>query len=153
MSSTRSRRKPNGPRGATSRSLGRASARSSASSAAEPAGSGKRATERARRPFVEDAALSAQVTSSSGNVFADLGFPPTEAENLRVRAELIAALRGVIAQRGLTQVRAAELLGVTQPRISDLARGKVEPFSIDALVNMLARAGLAVHLRLRPLAA
>ena len=153
MSSTRSRRKPGAPRGATSRLPGRASGRSSAGGIAEAARSGKRSTGRARRPPVEDPALSARATPSGGNIFADLGFPPAEAENLRLRAELIAALRGVIAERELTQSRAAEVFGVTQPRVSDLVRGKIELFSIDALVNMLARAGLAVHLRLRLVAA
>ena len=54
------------------------------------------------------------------------------------------AMRQVIEQRRLTQVQAAELLGVTQPRISDLMRGKIDLFSIDTLVSMLAAAGMHV---------
>jgi predicted XRE-type DNA-binding protein len=90
--------------------------------------------------------MRATVRPSSGNVFKDLGFPPREAENLRVRAALMAALRKLIQDRGLTQAAAAGVLGVTQPRVSDLVRGRIELFSIDALVSMLANAGLRVRL-------
>lgn len=89
-----------------------------------------------------------KLTRSTGNVFADLGFDAREAEHLRIRSTLVAALREVIARRELTQVRAAELLGVTQPRISDLVRGRIELFSIDTLVEMLARAGVQVDVRI-----
>jgi predicted XRE-type DNA-binding protein len=92
------------------------------------------------------------IVRSSGNVFEDLGFAPEEAEHLRIRSALMATLRQVIEDRGLTQVKAATLLGVTQPRISDLMRGKIDLFSIDTLVDMLARAGLKVKLRVAQLA-
>lgn len=85
--------------------------------------------------------MSAKLTHSSGNVFADLGFTKEEAENLKVRSALMAQLRAVLVEEGLTQARAAKLFGVTQPRVSDLVRGKIELFSIDALVNMLAASG------------
>ena len=81
---------------------------------------------------------------SSGNVFRDLGFSSEEAENLRIRSEMMVRLARVIDDRGLTQAEAARILGVTQPRVSDLVRGKVDLFSIDMLVNMLAKAGLQV---------
>lgn len=81
---------------------------------------------------------------SSGNVFEDLGFSTGEAANLKLRSELMAALRRVIEDSGLTQAAAAQLLGVTQPRVSDLMRGKIDLFSIDALVNMLAATGAEV---------
>lgn len=87
------------------------------------------------------------IRKTSGNVFADLGFGPEEAEHLRIRSTLMGALRQVIEDRQWTQVRAAELLGVTQPRISDLVRGRIDRFSIDTLVDLLARAGLQVELR------
>lgn len=87
-----------------------------------------------------------EITPSSGNVFQDLGFPPEEAENLKIRSTLMISIRKLIESRGLKQAEAAELFGVTQPRISDLVRGKVELFSIDGLVNMLAHAGLRVEL-------
>lgn len=86
-------------------------------------------------------------THGSGNVFRDLGFSPVEAEHLRVRAELMLAIEKLIGRRKLSQAQAARLLGVTQPRISDLVRGRLHRFSIDALVDMLARAGVKVHLK------
>ena len=85
---------------------------------------------------------------SSGNVFHDLGFGPNEAESLRLRAELMIEVTRLIHARKLTQSAAANLFGVTQPRISDLMRGKIDLFSIDTLVSMLARAGIRVELRL-----
>ena len=81
---------------------------------------------------------------SSGNVFRDLGFSSEEAENLRIRSEMMVRLTRVIEDRGLTQVEAARIFGATQPRVSDLVRGKIELFSIDMLVNMLCKAGLQV---------
>ena len=90
----------------------------------------------------------ARVTASSGNVFLDIGFPPGEAEHLLVRSRLMMAIEQLIKARGLTQTRAARLFGVSQPRVSDLARGRIELFSIDALVEMLGRAGIRVSLRL-----
>lgn len=86
------------------------------------------------------------IIPSSGNIFADLGFAPDEAEHLKLRAQLMAAVRQVIEQRQLTQAQAAKLLGVTQPRISDLIRGKIDLFSMDMLVSMLAQAGMHVEL-------
>jgi len=86
------------------------------------------------------------VTPSSGNVFADLGFAPDEAEHLKLRAQLMAAVRQVIERRQLTQAQAAKLFGVTQPRISNLMRGKIDLFSMDMLVSMLAQAGVHVGL-------
>lgn len=87
-----------------------------------------------------------EITPSSGNVFMDLGFSVEEAENLKIRSSLMISIRKLIESRGLKQTEAAELFGVTQPRISDLVRGKMELFSIDGLVNMLAHAGLRVEL-------
>jgi predicted XRE-type DNA-binding protein len=87
------------------------------------------------------------VTPVGGNVFADLGFAPEEAENLKVRSDLMIEIRKIIEDRGLRQTQAAELFGVTQPRISELVRGKIDQFSIDALVNMLAHAGFHVEVR------
>jgi len=81
-----------------------------------------------------------------GNVFADIGFPPAEAENLLLRSRLMTAVMQIIGRRHLTQARAAKLFGVSQPRISDLNRGKIDRFTVDALVNMLAHAGVKVRL-------
>lgn len=79
-----------------------------------------------------------------GNVFRDLGYSPEDADNLRVRSELMISLTGLIESRGLTQAQAAKLLGVTQPRISDLMRGKIQLFSVDGLIEMLGHAGAQV---------
>lgn len=76
------------------------------------------------------------ITPSSGNVFADLGFGPEEAEHLRIRSDLMIALRRLIEDRRLTQADAARVFGVTQPRISNLVRGRINLFSIDTLVDM-----------------
>src|SRR5205807_6578152 len=91
-----------------------------------------------------------KLTRSSGNVFRDLGFSPDEAEYLKVRAELMANLQKVITARGLKQAEAAELLGVTQPRISDLMRGRIDLFSIDTLIDMLAKLGIRATVVLHP---
>ena len=85
-------------------------------------------------------------TRSSGNVFSDLGFPSEEAEYLKIRSFLMIHLRKTIEAKGMKQAEAAKLLGVTQPRVSDLYKGKIHLFSIDTLVDMLAHAG--VHIRL-----
>jgi predicted XRE-type DNA-binding protein len=88
----------------------------------------------------------AHITLAGGNVFADPGFSESEAANLKVRAQLMRKLRDVIVE--LTQVEAANLLGVAQPRVSDLKRGKIGLFTIDSLVNMLACAGITVRVSL-----
>jgi predicted XRE-type DNA-binding protein len=85
-----------------------------------------------------------KITPSSGNVFADLGFSEEEAEHLRLRSTLMIEIRKLIEGRGLTQAEAAKLFGVTQPRISNLVRGRIDLFSLDTLVGMLARAGVHV---------
>ena len=95
-------------------------------------------TRRAARP---------KIRRSSGNVFADLGFEREEAEHLRIRSALMATVRQVISDGGMTQSEAAALFNVTQPRISDLMRGKIDLFSIDTLVEMLSRAGVRIELR------
>ena len=71
---------------------------------------------------------------------------PREAANLRARSELMIALKEHIQASKMTQARAAKLLGVTQPRISDLMRGKIDLFSLETLIDMLARAGAHVKL-------
>jgi predicted XRE-type DNA-binding protein len=73
---------------------------------------------------------------------------PAEAENMKLRSKLMIALKELIARDKLTQARAAKLFGVTQPRISDLMRGKIDLFSLDMLVNMLATAGMRVDVRI-----
>ena len=96
----------------------------------------------------KERAEDARLTRSSGNIFIDIGFPPEQAAHLLIRSDLMIALSTIIKERGLTQTRAARLLDVTQPRVSDLMRGRIELFSIDALVEMLGRAGVGVSVRL-----
>jgi predicted XRE-type DNA-binding protein len=79
---------------------------------------------------------------SSGNVFADLGFDPAEAEVMKLRAEVMIRIERLLKTRGWTQAEAARHLGVTQPRVSRLLKGKWEDFSLDMLLTLAARAGL-----------
>lgn len=72
---------------------------------------------------------------------------PAQAENMKLRSALMMALEKRIRDHGWTQAEAARQLGVTQPRVSDLMRGKINVFAIDTLVNMLTAAGLHVEMR------
>lgn len=74
---------------------------------------------------------------------------PAEVDNMRLRSELMMALKAHITRTEMSQAQAAKLFGVTQPRVSDLMRGKINLFGIDALVNMAAAAGLHVEMRVR----
>jgi len=85
----------------------------------------------------------------SDNVFRDLGFKESEAQNLLLRADLMIAIQRSISNAGLSQTAAAKKLGVTQPRLSDLYRHRIRRFSLDALVTLAARAGLAVRMTVR----
>jgi predicted XRE-type DNA-binding protein len=81
-----------------------------------------------------------RITRGSGNVFLDLGFPPHEAAVMLLRCELAEALRKWMAREGLTQAQAAKRLGVVQPRLSEIARNKVDKLSLDYLVGLCAKA-------------
>lgn len=83
---------------------------------------------------------------TKGSVLDDLGFDTTEASNLKMRAALMHAIEEELAKQDLTQAQASKLLKVSQPRISDLKRGKMHLFTIDMLVNMLTKLGKPVHL-------
>jgi predicted XRE-type DNA-binding protein len=72
---------------------------------------------------------------------------PAEAENMKLRSALMMALEQHIRTKGWTQAEAARRLGVTQPRVSDLLRGKINLFALDTLVNMVSAAGLRVEVR------
>ena len=87
-----------------------------------------------------------KVTRSSGNVFRDLGFGREEAEHLVIRSELMIKIEKLLKARGLTQSEAARIMRVSQPRVSDLLRGRLDLFSTDALIDMLARLGVSVRL-------
>lgn len=100
---------------------------------------------------------SARVTPAGGNVFADLGFEPAEAQALRaqsqriisdkiaIKEKLMGELAQWIATENLKQADAAQILGVTRPRVSDVINRKTPKFTIDALVDMLARTGKRVE--------
>lgn len=90
------------------------------------------------------------MTKSSGNVFADLGFSAEEAQNLQLRSQSMMAVAQWYEASGLTQADAAKALGVTQPRLNQLLKGKINEFSLDALVNMATRAGMRVGLTIKP---
>jgi predicted XRE-type DNA-binding protein len=91
--------------------------------------------------------MTTAIQESSGSVFTDLGFEPAEALKLKVRSDLMIEISKLIEERGLTQTAAAELLQVTQPRVSDLVRGKIDRFSVDRLIEMLGHAGVNVSFR------
>ena len=82
-------------------------------------------------------------------VWEALGRTPEMAAHLKSRADLMLVLTDHIKKQGWTQVEAAKRLGVTQPRISELVRGKFSAFGLDLLVTMLARAGMAVDIRVK----
>src|SRR4051794_28224304 len=88
------------------------------------------------------------IEESSGNVFADLGLK--DPEELLAKAELVHRINQIIAERKLTQVRAAKLLGIDQPKVSALLRGKLDGFSIDRLFRFLNALGRDVEISVRP---
>lgn len=83
-----------------------------------------------------------------GNVFIDLGFDLAEAEVMKLRAEVMIRMEQLVKAKGWTQAEAAHRLGVTQPRISRLLKGKWEDFSLDMLLTLATRAGLKPSLKL-----
>lgn len=83
------------------------------------------------------------------NVFDATEDHAESAQNLKVRASLMAELASYLSKSGMTQAEAARRLGVSQPRVSDLVRGKIDLFSIDALVNMLSALDLRIDVRVR----
>jgi predicted XRE-type DNA-binding protein len=135
MYSTRSKRKPKKRPSMTSRLVG---------SGIERPSKGRRAGDDTRKT---------KITRGSDNVFEDVGFAAEEAANLRIRADLLLDLREHIRARGWTQAEAAAFFGETQPRISNLLKGEISRFSIDKLINMLARAGIRVRLETKQRAA
>ena len=92
---------------------------------------------------------SAMIERGSGNVFIDLGFSPEEAANLTLRSKLMLVLKDAIKERGWTQQQAAKELGIHQPRVSDLTKGHLSEFSLDALVCLVQKLGYDVELTLK----
>ena len=83
---------------------------------------------------------------TKGSIFEDLGFDEPSAANLKIRAALMRVVEEELSKKNMTQAQAAKLLGVSQPRISDLRRGKLHLFTIDVLVNILVKLGKPVSL-------
>ncbi len=89
-----------------------------------------------------------EVTKGSDNVFEDLGFSPIEAMNLKIRTDLMIELRSFILKKGWTQLEAAQFFNETQPRISNLMNLDITRFSVDKLLNMVAKANMKVKLEI-----
>jgi predicted XRE-type DNA-binding protein len=85
----------------------------------------------------------------SDNIFRDLDFPEGEAVNLIARSKLMMAVETVIRKQGLTQAEAAKVLGVGQPRVSDLFKGKIDRFTVDMLMKWLCKLGKEVTVSVR----
>lgn len=90
-----------------------------------------------------------KIHKSSGNVFEDLGFDSDEAENLKIRAILMAAISEWIHQKRINQMTASKILGISQPRVSDLVNGKIEKFTIDMLVNIVIKTEQRVEMNIK----
>lgn len=92
--------------------------------------------------------MSNKKVTTYASVWDAISDTPEEAENMKLRSALMMALKDHIVRAGLTQAQAAKRFGVTQPRVSDLMRGKIDLFAIDTLVNMATAAGLHVEMRI-----
>lgn len=90
-----------------------------------------------------------KIERGSGNVFLDIGFSPEEAQNLQLRSELMSRIERFVKRGAMTQTEAARALGVTQPRLNALLKGKIDQFSLDALVNMLGHVGMRVEMKVK----
>ena len=86
--------------------------------------------------------------AGSGNVFADIGF--ADADEMLARSELVRHINLIVERRGLTQVEAAKLLGINQPKVSALKRGRITESSIDRLMRFLVALGQEVDIGVRP---
>jgi len=96
-----------------------------------------------------DLIMNAEWEEGSENVFKDVGFSEQEAEYLTIRSRLMLEVDRFVKESGLTQREAAKKLGINQPRLNDLLKGKIQKFSIDALVKMLSRIGVHVDVHVR----
>lgn len=89
-----------------------------------------------------------QVTKGHENVFVDCGFSPEEAENLRLRTDMMLALRSYIEKQGLSQQAVSEQLKVSTRKVNDILKGRVERLTAGALLEMVTHAGLKVEIRI-----
>jgi predicted XRE-type DNA-binding protein len=106
--------------------------------------SGSRHKGRRPKPNADERLL---VERGSGNIFADLGLPNPDLA--LAKAELVQRIRHVIIQRRLTQARAAQLMGLDQPKVSALVRGRVEGYSMDRLFRFLNALGQRIEIRVQ----
>ena len=97
--------------------------------------------------------MSNRVIKGQDNIFEDLGFEPVEAANLKIRTDLILDLQKYIQKQEWTQQQAADFFNETQPRISNLMNGEIERFSIDKLVQMIAKTGMQIKVEVINIAA
>jgi len=86
-------------------------------------------------------------TTRISNIWDSIENTPEEAQNMKMRADLMMNIRRYIRNSALSQEQVAQKMGVTQPRVSDLMRGKINLFTIDALTNMAVALGLKIELR------
>lgn len=89
-----------------------------------------------------------EITSSSGNVFSDLNLP--NPEEMLVKAELARKISNAITARHITQAEAAELLGIEQPKVSALMRGRLTGFSLERMFRFLNNLGIDVEITVKP---
>lgn len=87
-----------------------------------------------------------KIIESKGDVFNDLGFSKEQSDKLVIKSYLMMQVETLIKNKGMTQDQASKLMGVSRPRISDVKRGKIDKFTIDALVDMLTKAGLHISI-------
>ena len=93
--------------------------------------------------------MARQARQTFASVWDALEESAAEAANMRARSELMIAVRSKVEKWKVSQTEASRRLGLTQPRLNDLMRGRIDKFSLDALVNVAGRAGLAVRLQIR----
>lgn len=89
------------------------------------------------------------MTKGSDNIFRDLGFPNDESQNLLLRTDLMIKIEQYVKKNRLAKSEVPAMLGITQLQLNDLLKGRIEKFSLDALVNMLARAGMQVKMTVK----
>ncbi|MBU0994852.1 MAG: helix-turn-helix domain-containing protein [Proteobacteria bacterium] len=85
--------------------------------------------------------MGSKIIESSGDIFKDLGFSAEQSEKMNIKSHLMAEIETFIKTEKLTQEQASKIMGVSRPRISDVTRGRIDKFTIDALVDMLTKAG------------
>jgi len=102
-----------------------------------------------RKPLVTSGIKGEREYEEFDSVWEALGFPPQEAANLEARSILMIQIQSIVKDSGWTQAVAAKKCGVSQPRINDLMRGRIDKFSIDALVNMATALGKRIDFALK----